>query len=95
MKSSHDKHADVKIEFNSQCEAILSPDGKQKLLPCDRCGKLEWKALNVVGFNCIPCHKLYEQGCECKGTFHDDVCPLRVGWKDSIAQAQRHNPFSA
>lgn len=55
MKAMHDQFGDVRIEFNSQCEEILSPDGKLKLLPCDKCGHLEWVQLNVVSKCCQPC----------------------------------------
>lgn len=59
MKSNHDNYGRVKIEFDSQCESILSPCKSFKLLPCDICGKLEWKSLNVVSFVCCPaCSKV-------------------------------------
>jgi hypothetical protein len=57
-----DRHGNVTIEFNSQAEAILSPDGAQKLLACDHCLELKWKELRAVSFLCNPCFDLYKKG---------------------------------
>jgi hypothetical protein len=56
MKATHDRHADVSITFNSQEEGIYSPDGLQRLLPCDCCqARVVWCALNVVSTLCAVC----------------------------------------
>lgn len=67
MKASHDQFGEVQIQFNSQSEAIYSPDKKQKLLPCDFCGSLVWKPINVVSFLCKDCYLDYKAGKDCSG----------------------------
>lgn len=54
--TSSDRFGNVEIHFNNQAEAILSPDGTQKLLPCDDCLSLEWRKLNCVSFLCQSCY---------------------------------------
>lgn len=58
---SHGRSGEVLIQFNTQNEAILSPDKSLKLLPCEKCGELHWKELNVVSFLCPPCFKLFKE----------------------------------
>jgi len=53
---------DFVINVNAQCEAILSPDKTQKLIPCDHCLKLEWRRLNVVSFLCEDCYYKLSHG---------------------------------
>lgn len=55
MKVESDLLGNVTIQFNIQGEAILSPDQKLQLLPCDGCKKLDWKELNVISFYCPTC----------------------------------------
>lgn len=59
--AKHDRLGNVTIQFNSQADSILSPDGKLKLLPCETCDTLRWKALNVVSFLCEDCAQQVEQ----------------------------------
>ena len=47
------------ITVEPQAEAILSPDGTLKLLPCDTCFELHWNKLNVVSFLCDDCYRDY------------------------------------
>jgi hypothetical protein len=60
-KASHNSCADVEIKFNSQSQAILSPDGQQRLLPCDgNCNRVVWVSLNTVSTLCEDCVKVLE-----------------------------------
>ena len=43
-------------------DRLLSPDGLQQLLPCDRCGALKWVANNVASFTCTVCTNELEDG---------------------------------
>lgn len=54
MKASIDKCGSVRIEFESQCEALLAPDGK-KYLPCHGCGAVLAVDMNVVSELCEEC----------------------------------------
>lgn len=45
----------VTLQWNCQCDRLLSPDGSQHCLPCERCGDAQWVALGVVATLCDRC----------------------------------------
>jgi len=55
VTGSHAPNGDIVVRWNSQVDSLRSPDGKLKLMPCDRCGRPQWVALNVVTLLCPGC----------------------------------------
>lgn len=60
--SLHTSNGSFTIKVDVQLESILSPDSKQKLLPCEYCFELCWKPLNVVSFLCPVCYPKHVNG---------------------------------
>lgn len=62
MQGTIGPYATMTITWDANYERLLSPDGTVHLLPCEKCGKPEWHALNVVTFICDPCTKKFWEG---------------------------------
>ncbi len=63
MKAKYsDIYGGMVIECHSgQSDAITSPCGKFKLLPCDDCLELQWRSINSVSFVCGSCGLKYRE----------------------------------
>jgi len=61
VTGSHDRQANVTIEFNSQCSKLEGPNGG-RYLPCDICGKVAEVKMNVVAFMCGECAEKVNNG---------------------------------
>lgn len=62
MIGNHARNGDITVRWNSQGEVLLSPDGTQKLMPCDTCGAVRWVDLNVVAYECHDCMNHHLRG---------------------------------
>lgn len=95
MKASKlDRHGNVEIAFNTQNEAILSPHGSLKLLPCEVCLELEWKRLAVVSFLCSDCSQARAKD-EGFATCPSCGKPLRVKRFDNSLKARHLEGYLA
>lgn len=72
MIATHGGDGTITIQFNSQGEVLLAPDG-QKYLPCNWCGALLTVPLNTVSVGCRRCRE-HMKACE------DDDCSDPTHW---------------
>lgn len=56
MQGKIDRRGICNLTWDTFFETLLSPDGTQKILPCENCGRPSWVALNVVSTVCEPCY---------------------------------------
>jgi len=63
MEGKVDSSGTCTLSYNpSQGDALLSPDGSQQLLPCERCGAPKWVHVRVVSFLCSACDEEMDGG---------------------------------
>jgi len=60
VTGSHASNGDIVVRWNSQVDSLRSPDGKQKLMPCELCGEPAWVAMNVVSRICDQCSTMLQ-----------------------------------
>ena len=65
MEGKVDSSGTCTLSYNpSQGDVLLSPDGSQQLLPCERCGAPKWVHVRVVSFLCSACDEEMDRGVE-------------------------------